>query len=345
MHVFRPGEFQKFIVHHIGNKSNGDGARFSETLTDTSRINGCLNQLIESNFKSEELYQFHFIHDVELNPMNHFASLVFQNSDSFIEQSKNIGRLLYDKSTHPQIKGGELCLFYLKDCQLNDDIVDCIGLFKSETKDTVLKIDVTNDGYGLTDVKGINTRKIDKGCLIFNTESQNGYLISLIDNTNRNTEAQYWKDDFLGIQNKKNEYHYTNQFLGLTKQFVTKELSGDNGIEKADQINYLNRSVEYFKNHECFDKTEFENQVFQNADVIESFNKFDQIYREQNEVTFSNEFGISKQAVKKQARSFKSVLKLDKNFHIYIHGNRDMIEQGVDSKGRKYYKIYYDEES
>jgi hypothetical protein len=46
----------------------------------------------------------------------------------------------------------------------------------------------------------------------------------------------------------------------------------------------------------------------------------------------------------KQARSFKSVIKLDKNFHIYIHGDRNLIEQGEDNKG-KYYKVYYQEEN
>ncbi|GHV33811.1 hypothetical protein FACS1894178_0070 [Bacteroidia bacterium] len=40
----------------------------------------------------------------------------------------------------------------------------------------------------------------------------------------------------------------------------------------------------------------------------------------------------------------KSVIKLDKNFDIQIHGNRDLIEQGSDSKG-KFYKIYYKEET
>jgi hypothetical protein len=58
----------------------------------------------------------------------------------------------------------------------------------------------------------------------------------------------------------------------------------------------------------------------------------------------ADSFEISTQAVKKQARIFKSVLKLDKNFHIYIHGNRDMIEQGVEKDGRKYYKIYFENE-
>jgi len=49
--------------------------------------------------------------------------------------------------------------------------------------------------------------------------------------------------------------------------------------------------------------------------------------------------------VKKQARIFKTVLKLDKNFRIYIHGNRELIEQGVEKDGRKYYKIYFEQES
>jgi hypothetical protein len=38
----------------------------------------------------------------------------------------------------------------------------------------------------------------------------------------------------------------------------------------------------------------------------------------------------------------KLVVKLDKNFHIYIHGKRDKITEGVDDKG-KFIKLYYDE--
>lgn len=68
-------------------------------------------------------------------------------------------------------------------------------------------------------------------------------------------------------------------------------------------------------------------------------------YREENEIELTDNFDISPHAVKKQARAFKSVLKLDKNFHIYIHGNRELIEQGVEKDGRKFYKIYFKEES
>jgi hypothetical protein len=55
-------------------------------------------------------------------------------------------------------------------------------------------------------------------------------------------------------------------------------------------------------------------------------------------------FAISADAVKRQARVFKSVLKLDTNFHLYIHGDREKIERGVDESGRKSDKIYYEQE-
>ncbi len=71
----------------------------------------------------------------------------------------------------------------------------------------------------------------------------------------------------------------------------------------------------------------------------------DDQYRDENEMEKNPSFEISNQAVKKQARVFKSVLKLDKNFHIYIHGDKKMIQQGVETDGRKFYKIYYDDES
>ena len=91
-------------------------------------------------------------------------------------------------------------------------------------------------------------------------------------------------------------------------------------------------------------KEEFEQKVFNNQELIESFNSFDTEYREKHDLEIVEDFDISDKAVKKQARVFKSVLKLDKNFHIYIHGDKSLIQQGTDSDGRKFYKIYYDEE-
>lgn len=345
MHNIALGKIDKLIIHFIGNKNSGDGVRFAEELSDFSKVEERLNHLMISNFKAEELYQFYFDPNLELNPIYKFASSLFNNDQLFIDESKNIGRYLYDKSTHPNIKDGELCVVLIKDCQLNDEIVDCVALFKSENKDTILKVNSTSKGFDLTDISGLNSNKLDKGCLIFKTEKEEGFIVSIVDNTNKGSEAQYWKDDFLSVRPKKDDFHQTNQFLGIAKQFVTTELSNDFDISKTDKIDFLNRSVDYFKKHETFSKSEFEEEVFGDSNVIESFRKFDNSYREDNELDLKDNFQISSQAVKKQARVFKSVLKLDKNFHVYIHGNKNLIEKGVENDGRKYYKIYFEEET
>jgi hypothetical protein len=338
------GNINKLIVHFIGNKNNGEGVRFSDTSTDFLDIEEYIKQLVSNGFKSEETYQFYFQSNLDLNPMYKFIGSIFKDNETFVEQSQNAGRYLYDKSTHPQIKGGELCVVYFNDCQINNKSVDCIGLFKSENKETILKVNTTNNGFKLKGEKGININKLDKGCLIFNTREDDGYLISVVDNTNKSSEAQYWKDEFLGIQPIRNEFHQTNQFLGITKQFVTQQLTQDFEVSKADQIDFLNRSVDYFKNNEKFDKREFEEKVFVDDSIIESFQQFDKNYSKEYDVETLKNFEISKQAVKKQARVFKSVLKLDKNFDIYIHGDRELIEQGIEKDGRKFYKIYYTDE-
>jgi hypothetical protein len=61
------------------------------------------------------------------------------------------------------------------------------------------------------------------------------------------------------------------------------------------------------------------------------------------QINIAEEFPISPAAVKKTQRHFKSIIKLDKNFHIYIHGDRKMLEQGQDEKG-KFYMLYFDKE-
>lgn len=174
--------------------------------------------------------------------------------------------------------------------------------------------------------------------------TEQGFKVCVIDNVNKSNEAQYWKDDFLKLVSLADEYHHTKEFLSMTKAYATEQFTKDFEVSKTDQINLLNRSINYFKNNHVFNKTAFEEEVLHHPETIESFRSFDEQYPKANFIDIQEEFDISKQAVRKQSRVYKSVLKLDRNFHIYIHGNRDMIERGIDEQGRKYYKIYFEEE-
>ena len=286
---------------------------------------------------------FEFSHDIdlELNPLFKFSQAILEEDD-FITQSKNICQHLKSVSKHPNIKDGDLFILKFEGIKMNNKIYDALGIYKSENKENFIETFTFNKNEpGLDFKKGIGSKRLDKACLIIFTENQ--FTILLIDNANIQTD--YWQNEFINLRLKKDNINNTTQFLTLTKSFVTKQLPSEFDVTKADQIDLLNRSVEYFKNSDNFNKDEFEQHVLQDDSLIKSFQSFDSDYRREKDIEISDGFPISPDAVKKQERVFKTVLKLDKNFHIYIHGNRELIEHGVEKDGRKYYKIYFDQES
>jgi hypothetical protein len=338
-------KIQNLITHHVGNKLRDDKFILSNEPTNISEdTSNFLLKYFLLPIKTEEFYCFTHPMKLERNDVFLITENIFSNSKRFIENSQNIAKLLYEQSLHPKIQKGELNVVLFSNVILNDEVVEALGIFKSETNVPFLKMSTHKNKFTINHEFGFEIKGMDKGCIILNTNKTDGYRILIVDHANRSAEAQYWKDDFLKVKPFANNYHQTNEFLVIAKNYVTKQLEEEFEVSQADKIDLLNRSVEYFKSHESFNKNEFEKEVFQVSEIIESFQSFDTNYREQNDIEITNNFDISRQAVKKQARSFKNVLKLDKNFHIYIHGNRELIEQGVERDGRKFYKIYYEEE-
>lgn len=336
---------KSITVHNVGNKLNQENIHFSKKLL---AIDEEMNNMLIGHFlfpfKSNEY--FNFYHDIDLNMNEVFVCVtkIFENRDLLQEQSVNLAKHLYEQSNHPKIKGGEFYTVYFKDCIIDGETVDAVGLFKSENKDTFLKVFPSGEGFEIESQQGVNINKLDKGCLVFDTERENGYIVAVVDNTNKGVEAQYWLDDFLHVRQRKDEYHNTQNILSLCKNFVKNELPQHFEVSRADQVDLLNKSVKFFKENDNFNMAEFANKVIGQPDVIKSFNQFKSSFQKDYDVEIADNFAISESAVKKQARSLKSVIKLDENFHIYIHGDRELIEQGEDKKG-KFYKVYYQNEN
>jgi hypothetical protein len=330
----------KVIYHRIAAEEK---EVFSNTLFDykDEEEATALKKIFLKPFTSA-ITSYEFSHDIDitLNPLYKTAQIIF-DEDDFINQSKNIAKHLKTVSKHPNIKDGDLFIIKFSGIKLNKQSYDGLGIYKVENKENFIETSAYQKGEtGLQFKKGIGSKRLDKACLILFTEQP--YTVFVIDNAP--IETDYWQNEFIKASLKKDNANSTTQFLTLAKSFVTQQFPNEFEVTKADQIDLLNRSVEYFKTHDTFEKEDFEQEVFQDKNIIKSFQNFDEIYREDNEIEVADSFEISAHAVKKQARIFKSVLKLDKNFHIYIHGDRELIEQGVEKDGRKYYKIYFDQE-
>ena len=331
-------------LHFVGNKIADEGISLSKnTIVIDHKLEQSLISYFLTPFDSEEFYQFHHESDLALNEVYTYVSKIFDNEKQLYEQSVNLAKHLYEQSTHPKIKGGEFYTVYFKDCILDSETLDAVGLFKSENKDTFLKVLQENDNFNLQTEKGINIKKLDKGCLIFNKDRDSGYIVAIVDNAGKGVEARYWLNDFLHVRRRKDEYTNTQNFMTLAKNFVTQELPKELGTSKADQIDLLNKSLDFFKDKDTCDIDDFTNEVMIDPDIIEKFHHYKQRCEDESGTSINNSFSISETARKKQQRSFKRVIQLDKKIKIVIDGNSQNIEQGTDKKG-KFYKVYYNEE-
>lgn len=329
------------ILHKISNDPANCFVNDSEYDICESEEENTLKRIFLKPFTTASAtYEFSHEINLELNALYKLSSGILDNDD-FTLTAQNIFQHLKSVSKHPNIKDGDLFILKYKNLKMNNKFYEGLGIYKVENKENFVETNITESGeFRLKFKKGIGSRKLDKACLIIFTEIP--YTVLVIDNAP--VETDYWMNEFIRAGLKNDNINNTNHFLTLAKSYITEQLPDEYDVPKTAQIDLLNRSVEYFKKHETFEKEEFENEIFHDQGIIDSFRKFDETYREDNDLKSLDTFVISAQAVKKQSRVFKSVLKLDKNFHIYIHGNRELIEQGTDQDGRKFYKIYYQEE-
>lgn len=339
-------EIKQISAHIVGNKNRHEHlVKSKSTIELNEDLILILDDFFASTFKlDKEIYQFFHSVDINLNEAYTYIKYIFENPYKLHEQSINLAQHLFEQSTHPKIKGGEFFTVYFDNCNYKGETVEAIGLFKSENKETFLNIKNDNHFFDLLYNKGIHLGKLDKACVIYNINNDDGFRISVTDKTNKGIEAHYWIDDFLQIKQVEDDYFNTESTMSVFNNYIAEQFPEDfetNGIDKAD---YLNKTMEFFKNKENFSSDEFDKEVLIQPEVIESFNNYKSNYEYETQQMLQDDFKIDEKAVKKQNRYYKSIIKLDKNFHIYVHGDRSKIEHGEDGRG-KFYKVYFDEEN
>ena len=344
MFSFKEAQLEHLAIHFVGNAAADEGMQLSKELVAVDEdVTELLKSYFLKPFKEQGLYTFHHESDINLNEVFHYATAVFDDPGSLYLQSINIAKHLYESSSHPNIKPGELYIGYFDECIINGEVVEVLGIFKSENKDTYLKVYPKNDGFGVEGESGININKLDKGCLIFNTEKESGYRVAIVDNTNKSSEAQYWLNQFLNLRPNEDSYYHTKNYISLCKDFAEEAFPE---ADKVDKIDLVNNAVEFFSKKEAFNIEEFNNEVMQDESMIEKFQNYKENFQETNDVPSYDEFEISKPAVKQSKKFIKSVIKLDKNFHVYVHGNRQNIVRGFDEQlDMNTYTLYFKEEN
>lgn len=328
-------------LHQVGNKLNNDRLVLSEKPLEIS--NNLLKDLetyFLSHFKQMEYYCF--THDISLssNEVYNYVTAIFEDSNLMAENSKYLAITLYSASDHPNIKGGEFYVVKFKNCLVDGQMVDAVGLFKSENKDLFFKILNKEGHFELINDRGVNVNKLDKGCIVFNICKESGYVVSIVDNTNRG-DAKYWVQDFLQLKRINDSYTQTQNLVHLCKEYISK-LPCD--IDKADKAAMMNRVIDRL-NDEVVDVKEFAVAAFGSELAETSFDSFMNQYIEDHNVSFSESFQSCAKSIKSSALRKITSIRLDSNFVINIKGGEEMIVKEFDAeRGMMYYKLYYKEE-
>jgi hypothetical protein len=331
------------IIHSVGNKLKGDTLLLSDsTVILGSELEEVLLKYMITPFKSNEFYNFN---DLQNNAIYKSIKTVFEKPSAFVTESKRIAKHLFEEMKNPKALGGNLFIVYFKNCIVGDETTDAIGIFKSEIADTYLKVKPSNERFAVEREAGINISKLAKGCFIYNFEGEDGYLVSIVDKKSRNEEISYWADNFLDIVPRQDEYYQTKNALNCVEEFVSKDLPDKFDISKADQVDLLNKTLEYFRGNDDFNWTEFESEVFTSDEVKQELDSYKDRYEEYNGIEIAETFPINIPAVKKESRNIKSIIKLDDKFDIIIHKDKENLIRGKDdATGLNFYQLLFSNE-
>jgi hypothetical protein len=333
---------EAMVAHQVGNSLREEALQLADMPLDPESYDRYQEKLLGYFFKDlphGTIFRF----SDDQHPVALQIQTLLEEPNALVSTSTALAKRLYDAVFHDKIKSGMFLVVRFQGVTYQDEPVPAIGLFKAETFDYFMDFKPKQGGFKLNLSKGFPIRKMDKGCVFIPDASHPSQWLGLV--ADRHAEARYWMEGFLGLKPVMNEAIATRQALDLVKKFSEDVLSPENDTPRSEQMAFLQKSASFFETHEEFDVDVFQSEVIQAPELREAFQDYKAAYQE--EVPVMEKFKISPEAVRKEHPKFvRSVIKLDKNFHLYVHGNGEMIEKGFDEeKGMSYYKLFFNDES
>ena len=336
---------ENLSIHRVGNKNKEEQIFLSEnpySLND--EIMPILKEYFFKAFREKEENYYQFAHDVDLeyNEMFNLATEIFNKPSEIHNVSKKITQHLFEQSNHPHIKSGEVYIAYLTNVSIDNNVVDAIGVFKSEIKTDFLQFQENGSNLEMILQDGINLNKLDKGCLIFNYKKEEGYKILTVD-SNR-YDARYWLEHFLSVDVFQDETFMTKKYLQFCKDFAKEVVLP--AEDKKEEVLFMNRAVNHFAKNDEFEETAFLNDVINNPDLIPEFKNYKVDKGAKYSIEDISSFPIANAAVTDVRRKLKNTIELDTNIQIRLdfinpESAEKFVEKGWDEEKQMYYYLVY----
>ena len=358
MIIFQDSKIASSHANWVGSKFMDEGVSFNKnpfylngdfSLEEGQQVERLLMTLISRPFLKTDLkYQFSKVNDsLELNlPYRAIDSFFSTNGEMSLSKLTNdLSALLYTQMLNPKSKAGIFLVLHLKDVQFEGEQMDAIGMFMLSNKIEGLEFRKASERFNIyPSPKIFGLDNLDLGAIVLNKDSENGYRVLTHCSTGSH-DLIMWKDEFLRLSAVNDSYLQTNNFMHLYKNFVINQLEQTHELDTMDQVNLLNKAIEYVSENDSIEVEDFSNSVL-GPEISVLFNDYVKVWNDEFCYQIPETFTLSSSALKKVKSAYKKVIKLDKNFHLYVHGKSELVEQGFDeSKGLNFYKVYYEHES
>lgn len=338
-------QIESLSIHRVGNKSRNENIFLS---AEPFELNDEITPLVKEYFlkpfreKEENYYQFFHETDLEFNELFNLTNKIFDQPETIHEVSKKINTLLFEQSSHPHIKSGEVYVVYFENMLLDNEKVSAIGIFKSELKHDFLQFQEKGSTLEMIIQQGINLQKLDKGALIFNKNREEGYKILSVDSNKYDTK--YWLENFLGVDVLADNNFYTKKYLKFCQNFAKDVVLP--AEDKKEEVMFMNRSVDYFAKNDDFDETAFMDSVIDNPDLIPEFKNYKTDKGQKYKIEDLTSFPIANTAVTAARKTIKNTINLDTHIQIRMdfinpESAEKFVEKGWDEEKQMYYYLVY----
>lgn len=338
-------QIESVSLHRVGNKNRSESLFLSsQPYAPNDETLGLLKEYFLKPFREKEENYYRLDHeaDLEFNPLYVSAKQVFLDPSRVHDESKKMAQHLYDQSNHPHIKNGEFYVVLFSGLLLDNTRVEAIGLFKSEVKHDFLQFEEKGDHLDILVQQGINVNKLDKGCLILNTNADDGYKVLSVDSNRYDTK--YWLEQFLGVSALADENFYTKNYLKFCQNFAKDVVLP--AEDKQQEVLFMNRAVNHFAKNDNFEETSFLNEVMDNPDLIPEFKHYKVEKGPKYSIEDVSNFDIANKAVSDVRKKIKNVINLDTNIQIKLdfinpESAEKFVEKGWDEERQMYYYLVY----
>lgn len=357
---FSSASIAGLVLAKVGNPSRDEPLQTSKQLFEVDeKDQPTLSSIFLRPFKSFSLVgqKFHHHSSLDQHEVNTYAAAIFEDETKLLEKGCQLATRLHTKSTHPNIKSGDLCVSHIKGIIAGEETVDAVCILKSESVTPFLSISTRDGDLQLNTEHGINPEKIDKGCLIVNQFSRKGFYVLTFDRGS--SESRFWVRDFLNVVAIPDNALLSKKVAEMAVSAVAETSAASAPAPRDDEESSppweVNESAKealaYFDNKKHFSLAEFEEQALRTPEAKAAFNEKKKLLEEESGVAIEEAFDISPKDVSKAKKLMKSVMKLDTGVEIRLKPKvvakpDQVLEKGYD-KDRKmsFIKVYFNNET